>query len=85
MQSLADNNLIRFISIKKKKDGLFANFRAKGVRGGLDFSTAINVDLGALEIDLAETPLESVIEAAARVAEREVQKADLQFEGMQSI
>lgn len=30
---IAENNLVRFISISKKKDGMFANFRVKGMKG----------------------------------------------------
>ena len=44
--NLAENNLVRFISITKKKDGMFANFRVKGMKGGATFSSSISVDIG---------------------------------------
>ena len=45
MKNIAENNLIRFINITKKKDGLFANFKVKGIKGGASFSASISVDL----------------------------------------
>jgi hypothetical protein len=81
MENLAENNLIRFINITKKKDGIYANFKAKGIKGGTKFSASITVDLAAAEVLLTD-PLEKIIEECARIAEKEYRKADLQFEGI---
>jgi hypothetical protein len=81
MTNLADNYIVRFISITKKKDGIFANYRVKGIRGGTTFSTSITVDISAAEVDPSDT-LEKIIEDCARLAVREFKKQDLQFEGM---
>jgi hypothetical protein len=81
MSNLAENYLVRFISISKKKDGMFANYRVKGIKGGTTFSTSIAVDIAAAEVDPSDT-LEKIIEDCAHLAVREFKKSDLQFEGM---
>lgn len=81
MKNLAENNLIRFINITKKKDGLFANFKVKGLKGGTSFSASISVDLSAAEVDPSD-PLEKIIEHCARMAVKEFKKSEMQFEGM---
>lgn len=81
MKNLAENNLIRFISITKKKDGLFANFKVKGLKGGTSFSSSIAVDISAAEVDLTD-PLEKIIEGCARLAVKDFKKSDMEFEGM---
>lgn len=81
MKNLAENNLIRFINLTKKKDGIFANFKAKGIKGGACFSASISVDISAAEVDPAD-PLEKIIEECARIAVREFKTSDLQFEGI---
>ena len=81
MKNIAENNLIRFINITKKKDGLFANFKVKGLRGGTSFSASISVDLSAAEVDPTD-PLEKIIEHCARIAVKEFKKSEMQFEGM---
>lgn len=73
--------MVRFISISKKKDGMFANYRVKGIRGGTTFSTSITVDISAAEVDPSDA-MEKIISECARIAVREVKKSDLQFEGM---
>ena len=50
MKDLAENNLIRFKNISKKKEAIFANFKVKGVRGGVNFSASITVDISAAEV-----------------------------------
>ncbi len=82
--SVEHNNLIRFTKITKKKDGMFANFTAKGVKGGTAFTANIAVDLLAAEVDPGDS-LEKIIEECARIAERDVKKSNLQFEGLQAI
>lgn len=84
MENLAENNLIRFINITKKKDGMFANFKVKGIRGGATLKASIAVDLSAVEVDAGD-PLEKIIEESARMAVKEFKRADFQFEGIASI
>ncbi len=79
-----ENNLIRFTRISKKKEGLFANFKAKGVKGGTAFTANIEVDLNSAEVDPGDS-LEKIIEECARIAERDVKSSKLQFEGLQAI
>lgn len=85
MKNIAENNMIRFINITKKKDGLFANFKVKGIRGGVSFSASIAVDVASVEIDISEDNLEKIIEQCSRVAVKEFKKAEFQFEGLQGI
>lgn len=84
MSDISDNNLIRFTKITKKKEGMFANFKAKGIRGGTAFTANITVDLSAAEVDPADT-LEKIIEECAKIAERDIQRSNLQFEGLAAI
>lgn len=84
MKNIADNQIIRFISITKKKEGLFANFRVKGIKGGAQFSASIAVDIAATELDASE-PLEKIIEHSAVIAVKEFQKSEMQFEGMAAV
>lgn len=84
MKNQNDNNLIRFTKISKSKDGLFANFKAKGFKGGTAFTASITVDLAAAEVDPGDS-LEKIIEHCARMAERDIKKSDLQFEGLQAV
>ena len=85
MKNMAENNLIRFINITKKKDGIFANFKAKGIKGGVSFSASISVDISSVEIDISEDNLEKIIEHCARSAVKEFKKADFEFEGMSAL
>lgn len=85
MKSIAENNLIRFINITKKKDGMFANFKVKGIKGGTTFSASISVDIAAVEVDLASDNVEKIIEECARVAVKEFKKAEFQFEGLAAV
>jgi hypothetical protein len=84
LKNLAENNLIRFISVTKKKDGLFVNFRVNGIKEGTTFSASISVDTAAAEVDLSD-PLEIIIENCAKLAVKQIQKAEFQFEGMQYV
>jgi hypothetical protein len=81
MKDLSENHLIRFISISKKKDGMFANFRVKGFKGGAQFSTSIAVDLSAAELTPLDS-LEKIIEHSARIAVKEFKKSEMQYEGV---
>ena len=81
MKNIAENNLIRFINITKKKDGIFANFKVKGIRGGMIYSASISIDIAAAEVDPTD-PLELIIERSALLAVKEFRKCELQFEGI---
>jgi hypothetical protein len=84
VKNAAENNLIRFTKISKSKEGLFANFKAKGIKGGTAFTASITVDLAAAEVDPGDS-LEKIIEECARMAEKDIKKSELQFEGLSSI
>ncbi len=81
LKHLAENNLIRFISVTRKKDGLFVNFRINGIREGTTFNASISVDTAAVEVDLGD-PLENIIEACAKMAVKSIQRAEFHFEGV---
>ena len=81
--NIAENNLIRFINITKKKDGLFANFRVKGVKGGATFSSSISVDIGQANVDATDS-LETIIEECGKIAAR-MSETKLQFEGITQV
>ncbi len=51
MDDLAHNNLVRFKNISRNKQGIFVNFKVKGIRGGASFTASISVDLAAAELD----------------------------------
>ncbi len=80
----AENNLVRFKNISKKKEGMFANFKIKGVRGGTAFTASIAVDIDAAEVHAGD-PLEKIIEDCAKIGVREFQKCEFQFEGISMI
>jgi hypothetical protein len=84
MKNIAENNLVRFINITKKKDGVFANFKVKGMKGGTSFSASISVDIAAAEVDLAD-PLEKIIAVCAKIAVKDFKQSEMQFEGIASI
>jgi hypothetical protein len=86
MKNIEENNLVRFINISKKKDGLFANFRLKGIHGGIVFSASIAVDISeAMTEDPASCSLEKIVEESAKIAIREFKKVDFQFEGLTAL
>ena len=84
MKNLAENNLIRFTNVTRKKDALFANFKVKGLRNGVVFSASISVDITSLELHPGDT-LEKIVEECARHGVKEFKKADIQFEGVASV
>lgn len=84
MENLAENNLVRFRNVSKKKEAIYANFRVKGVRRGVVFNATIAVDLSAAEMHAGET-LEKIIEECARIGVKEFQDAEFTFEGLSSI
>lgn len=84
MNNLAENNLIRFTNITRKKEAIFANFKVKGLRNGVVFSASISVDITALELHPGDS-LEKIVEECARHGVKEFKKADFQFEGVASV
>lgn len=84
MDDLTDNNIIRFKNISRKKDSIFANFKVKGLRAGVNFSANIQVDISAAEVHPGDV-LEKIIEECARIGVKEFKNAEFQFEGLQSI
>ena len=80
MKDMSENNLMRFTKITKKKEGMFANFKAKGVRGGTAFTANITVDLSAAELNPGDS-LEKIIEECARIAEKEFKSQPFNLKG----
>ena len=78
--SIEENNLVRFISITKKKDGLFANFRVKSMKGGATINSSISVDMNQANVSASDT-VEKIIEECGRIAVR-MAELKLQFEGL---
>ena len=80
MNDLAENNLIVFKNITRKKEAIFANFKVKGLRNGVMFTATISVDITALELSPGDT-LEKIVEDCAKHGLKEFKKADFQFQG----
>jgi hypothetical protein len=81
MADLAENNLIRFKNISKKKEVISANFKVTGTRGGVNFSASISVDISAAEVHAGDV-LEKIIEECARIGVKEFKRAEFQYEGI---
>ncbi|NDD58644.1 MAG: hypothetical protein EBZ47_05230 [Chlamydiae bacterium] len=84
MKDLAENNLVRFTNISKKKETMYANFKVKGIRAGVNFAASISVDISAAEVHAGDV-LEKIIEECARIGVSEFRKAEFQFEGISVI
>lgn len=84
MEDLSENNLIRFKNITRKKDAIFANFKVKGLRGGVNFNASISVDISAAEVHPGDI-LEKIIEECALIGVKEFKKAEFQYEGVTSL
>lgn len=84
MKDLAQNNLILFKNITRKKDSIYANFKVNGVRAGVSFSAAIAVDIAAAEVHAGDV-LEKIVEECARIGISEFKKAEFQFEGVSNL
>ena len=84
MKDLADNNVIRFINISRKKEGIFANFKVKGIKGGVVFTASVTVDITAAEVDPGDA-LEKIIEECAKLAVKELKRSEFAFEGLANI
>lgn len=84
MENLGGNNLIRFVNVSRKKEGIFVNFKVKGVKGGTKFSASLSVDLAATELDPSHS-LEEIIEQCARIAVKDFKRSEFQFEGLSAV
>ncbi len=84
MKDLAENNLVRFKNISKKKESIYANFKVTGVRAGVNFSASIAVDIAAAEVHAGDV-LEKIVEECARIGVEEFKKAEFQFEGISAL
>jgi len=84
MKDLAENNLVRFKNITKRKEGIFANFKVTGIKGGMTFSASISVDLDAADVTMTD-PMETIIEECAKIALNEFKKTEIQFEGLTAV
>lgn len=84
MKNLAENNLIRFTNITRKKESIFANFRVKGLKNGVVFSASISVDITALELHAGDS-LEKIVEECARHGVKEFKRSEFQFEGIEAV
>ena len=81
---LMENNLIRFRNLSRKKDAIFANFKVKGIRGGVNFTASISVDISAAEVHAGDS-LEKIIEECARIGVDQFKRAELEFEGLAKV
>lgn len=84
MKNIAENNLIRFTKITKKKEMILVHFKVNGVKNGTTYHASVSVDLAVAEMDLSHS-MEKIIEGCAKIAVREFQKSDVQFEGLMAI
>jgi len=84
VKDLAENNLVRFKNISRKKEAIYANFRVTGVRAGVNFNASICVDISAAEVHPGDV-LEKIIEECARIGVAEFKKAEFQFEGLSAL
>ncbi len=84
MKDLAENNLIRFTNITRKKSGIHANFKVKGLKNGVTLSASFSVDINALELNPGDS-LEKIIEECARHGLKEFKRSEFQFEGISAV
>ena len=81
---MSESNLVRFKNISKKKEGMFANFKVKGIVGGTHFTASIAVDIDAADVNFGDS-LERIIEQCAKMGVKEFQACEFQFEGLSRI
>ncbi|ANH78550.1 hypothetical protein [Candidatus Chlamydia sanziniae] len=81
MKDLIDNNLVRFKNISKTKEGIFVNFKVKGIKGGASFTASIAVDIDSADVSFGDS-MEVIIEKCAQIGVAEFQKCEFQFEGI---
>jgi hypothetical protein len=63
---------------------MYANFKVKGIRAGVNFTASISVDISAAEVHPGDV-LEKIIEECARIGVKEFRKAEFEFEGLSTI
>ncbi|HSW71840.1 MAG TPA: hypothetical protein VLG44_00330 [Chlamydiales bacterium] len=78
---IAENNVIRFKNISRKKDGIFANYRVKALHNGVTISATLSVDITALDLDPNQDTMEKMIHECAKLGLKELKKAAFEFEG----
>lgn len=66
----------------QKKESLYANFKVRGIRGGIEFTTSISVDISSLELHPGDT-LEKIIDESGKKALREFRKTEYQIEDIE--
>ena len=84
MNDLAENNLIKFKNISRKKEAIYANFQVKGLRKGVEFSASISVDISAAEMHPGES-VEKIVEHCAKIGLKEFKEAEFEFEGVAAL
>lgn len=84
MEDLIENNLIKFKNITRKKESMFANFKVKGIRRGVEFSASISVDISAAEMHPGET-VENIVQNCAKIGVKEFKAAEFEFEGVTAL
>ena len=84
MKDLADNNVVHFKNITKKKEALYANYSVSGIRKGVLFKASIAVDIASVELDPTES-LETIVEECAKNGIKEFKEAEFRFEGIESL
>ncbi len=83
MKNLAENNLVRFLSIVRKKDGLYAKFKVCGIREGTTINTSVLLSIDAAGMDPTKS-LEEIIEACGKRAAKDCH-IEAQFEGLHAL
>jgi hypothetical protein len=81
---MENNYVIQFVSVNKKKGVPYVNFKIKGVKNGVAFSSSVSVDLSAAEVDFSH-PMETIIADCATIAEKELKTSHFRFEGIHTI
>lgn len=83
MKNLAENNVIRFKNLSSKKEGIYANFKVKGLRNGVLFTASIAVDIAVLELSSTDS-LEKIVKECSKHGLKEFQKSEIQLEPMEA-
>lgn len=78
---LAQNFVIQFMNITRKKETMHANFKVKGSKNGTVFTTKISVELDAAGVDLTDT-LDAIIAQCQERAVKEFKRAEFTSEGL---
>lgn len=81
MKNIAENHVVRFKNISKKKGALFANFIVRSLRGGVAIASSISVDLSELELHAGDS-LEKIIDDCAKKAIAEFKRSEFHLEDL---